>query len=356
MAEPRDANRPGPPLWELTVARVKEVLRDPGALLWTFGFPVFLMVVLGLAFRSSPLAPQRIVLACASQDACGPLAARLAQEPRLAVQQKPLTAALRDMARGKLDLVIEVPRAGSGEPRVVYHYDPTRREAHLARLAAQVALDDRPSALPGRDRLHTERGGRYIDFLMPGVVALNLMGSGVWGIGFSIVEQRRRKLMRQLATTPMRRSDFLLSYMFSRLVFLVPEVALLFGFGALAFDTPVTGSWFAIAVVSVVGAFAFTGIGVLIGSRVESSEAAAGWANCVMMPMWLLSGVFFSYELFPEALHPTIRAMPLTALADALRAITNEGAPLAACADELGILAFWTALSFALALRLFRWQ
>jgi ABC-type polysaccharide/polyol phosphate export permease len=136
----------------------------------------------------------------------------------------------------------------------------------------------------------------------------------------------------------------------------VPEVALLLGFGALAFDAKVHGSWLAIAVVSVVGAFAFTGLGVLIASRAESSEAAAGWANCVMMPMWLLSGVFFSYELFPKELHPAIRAMPLTALTDALRAVTNEAAPLAACADELAILVFWTGLSFALALRLFRWQ
>jgi ABC-type multidrug transport system permease subunit len=191
---------------------------------------------------------------------------------------------------------------------------------------------------------------------MPGIVALNLMGSGVWGIGFSIVDARRRKLMRQLATTPMRRSDYLLSYMLSRMVFLVPEVVLLFGFGVLAFGAPVRGSLFAVAVLSLIGALAFTGIGVLIGARTQSSEAAAGWANFVMMPMWLFSGVFFSYELFPPELQPAIRMLPLTALTDALRAVTSEAAPLAACTGELAILGAWTVVSFALALRLFRCQ
>jgi ABC-2 type transport system permease protein len=197
--------------------------------------------------------------------------------------------------------------------------------------------------------------GRYIEYLMPGLVALNLMGSGVWGIGYSIVDQRRRRLIRQLATTPLRQRDYLLSYMLSRLVFLVPEVALLFGFGVLVFDVPLRGDLGALALFSLLGALAFTGVGVLIAARVDSAEAAAGWANLVMTPMWLCSGVFFAYDQFPSALHPLIRALPLTALSDALRAVARDAAPLSACTTELLVLAAWTLLSFGLALRLFRW-
>jgi ABC-2 type transport system permease protein len=241
-------------LAELTLARVKEAVRDPSAVLWTFAFPVFLALVLGFAFRDTP-----------------------------------------------------------------------------------------------------DADGRYIEYLMPGLVALNLMGSGVWGIGYSIVDQRRRRLIRQLATTPLRQRDYLLSYMLSRLVFLVPEVALLFGFGVLVFDVPLRGDPGALALLSLVGAFAFTGIGVLIAARVDSAEAAAGWANLVMTPMWLCSGVFFSYDQFPSALHPLIRALPLTALTDALRAVGRDAAELSACTTELTVLVAWTLLSFGLALRLFRW-
>ena len=353
----RPIAEPSHPLWEMTVTRIKEAVRDPMALFWTFGFPVFLAVVLGLAFRTSPVAPQPVGLVCApAADGCATVRARLGADAGVVVREAALPEALRELRRGKVDLVLEVQRGKAEAPSIIYHFDPSRREARSARLAVDRGLDPRPLPFEAREQPYTERGGRYIDFLMPGIVALNLMGSGIWGIGFAIVDARRRKLMRQLAATPMRREHFLLGYMFSRLAFLVPEVVFLFGFGVVAFDTAIQGSVLAIGVLSLIGAFAFTGIGVLIASRVDSSEAAAGWANFAMMPMWLFSGVFFSYELFPADLHPLIRALPLTALTDALRAVSNEAAPLSTCASEIAVLAAWTAVSFALALKLFRWQ
>jgi ABC-2 type transport system permease protein len=354
MAEP--AHEPRGPLWELTVFRIKDAARDPMALFWTFVFPIFVAIGLGLAFRSEAPAAERVAFACTADGGdCQALAQRLRLEPRIAVSDATRQAALTDLSRGKFALVLEVGRSEGGAPAVTYHYDPMRKEAHLARLAAQRAIEQGGARGLGRDQLHERPGGRYIDYLMPGIVALNLMGSGVWGIGLSIVESRRKRLMRQFATTPMRRSHFLISYMLSRLLFLVPEVAFLLAFGALAFGTPMQGSLLAIALLSLIGALAFTGLGLLVGARAQSAEAAAGWANFVMMPMWLFSGVFFSYELFPETLHPLIRALPLTALSDAFRAVLNEAAPLAACAPELAVLLLWTVGSFAVALRLFRW-
>jgi ABC-type multidrug transport system permease subunit len=348
MVEQANDRKVGSPLYTLTAARIKEALRDPGSLFWTFGFPVLLAVVLGLAFREGSQEAQRVAIACASDaQTCSEIAQRIGKAPRVRVSTLQLEEALGELGRGKLELVLEVA-AGSaghagqaGKASVVQHFDPARTEAQLARLAAHAALGEPSSQLALSEKPYARIGGRYIDYLMPGIVALSLMGSGVWGIGYSIVETRRRKLMRQLATTPIRRADFLFSYMLSRLLFLVPEVALLFAFGVLAFDTPMRGSLLAIAVLSALGGFAFTGLGLLIGARVASAEAVAGWANVVMGPMWLCSGVFFSYERFPEAAWPLIRALPLTALADGLRAVTNDGVSLAQLASELLVLGVW---------------
>ncbi|HMI94502.1 MAG TPA: ABC transporter permease [Polyangiales bacterium] len=345
------------PLWELTVSRIREALRDPQALFWTFAFPVLVLIGLGVAFRAAPPSPESVALACSlPAGACTELRAALAKQPAIAVRELELPNALAELRRGKLALAIEA--GGSAlDPSLVYHHDPSRKEARTALFAVQLALGQTAAPrMRSREQAHTEVGGRYVDYLMPGIIALNLLGSGVWGVGYSIAEQRRRKLMRQLATTPMRRSHYLLSYMLSRLVFLVPEVALLLVFGVLAFGTPVRGSLWAIAALSLAGSCAFSALGVLIAARADNSEAIAGWANVVMMPMWLFSGVFFNYELFPVEFHPLIRALPLTALSDGLRAVTNEAASLTSCTSELLVLAAWSVVSFALAMKLFRWQ
>jgi ABC-type multidrug transport system permease subunit len=207
-----------------------------------------------------------------------------------------------------------------------------------------------------RDRIVAEPGARYIDFLIPGLIGLNLMASGMWGIGFNVVESRTRKLLKLLTATPMRRSHYLLSFMLSRLLFLILEVVALVGFGRLVFGVEVRGSLLALAVILLLGAMSFAGLGLLVASRSRSIEAVSGWMNLVMLPMWLLSGSFFSYSRFPEIMHPLIRLLPLTALNDALRAVINEGASLAASWSEIAVIASWGLVSFAVALRIFRWQ
>ena len=178
----------------------------------------------------------------------------------------------------------------------------------------------------------------------------------MWGLGFSIVSARTKKLLKRLAATPMRRSEYLLSQMLARLVFLVFEVAILVGFGWLAFGVEVRGSLGALALVSLLGAASFAGLGLLVSSRTKTVEGVSGLMNLVMLPMWLLSGTFFSWERFPDAVHPYIRALPLTALNDALRAVMTEGRPLSALGLELGVLALTGAITFFVAVRIFRWQ
>ena len=283
------------------------------------------------------------------------LARQLRQEKLLDVEQLSAPAAEEALRTGKVAL-LAVPSPGGA---VVYRYDDTNPEGRTARMLADRAIQraaGRVDPVPSSDRLMREPGSRYIDFLIPGLLGMNLMGSAIWGMGFAIVDARRKKLMKRLIATPMPRHDYLLSFVLARLLLLVVEVGVLLGFGVWAFQVPVRGSLLDLAVLCVLGSLAFSALGLLIASRAQTIEAASGLMNTVMMPMWIVSGVFFSAQRFPGALQPVIRALPLTAVIDALRAHMLQGASLAQVAPQLGVLLAWLLVCFTLALKLFRWR
>jgi len=347
------ADRRPHPLLELTRVRVLEFVREPEALFWVFVFPVLLALALGVAFRNRPA--ERVRVAVTGEGvAVARMAGELGGEPSLEVQRLDPPAAAEALRKGRVDVLVEA--SGSG---LTYRFDPTRPEGTAARLAVDDALQrarGRVDPVETHVLPATGAGGRYIDFLIPGLVGLNLMGSGMWGIGFSVVVARTRKLLKRFAVTPMRRSQYLASYALSRLLFLTPEIAAIVGFGWLVFGVEVRGSLAALTTVSLAGAFAFAGLGLLVAARPTTIEAVSGWMNLVMLPMWVLSGSFFSSDRFPDAFQPVIKLLPLTALNDALRAVMNDGAPLHATWSELLVLAVWGAASFVLALKLFRWK
>jgi ABC-type multidrug transport system permease subunit len=250
-----------------------------------------------------------------------------------------------------------VAEAGSNGT-VLYRYDDTNPEGRSARLLADRAVQraaGRADPVASTDRLMREPGSRYIDFLIPGLLGMNLMNSGMWGIGFALVDMRQRKLLKRFVATPLRRGDFLLALASSRLILMVIEVCLLLGFGVLMFHIRVMGSLLAILLIGAIGAIAFGGLGLLTASRARKIESVSGLINLVMMPMWIFSGVFFSYERFPATIQPLIKALPLTALNDALRATILEGSTLVSQSGRLMVLALWGGISFFLALRWFRW-
>jgi ABC-2 type transport system permease protein len=337
----------------LLVARLKEMQREPEVIFWVFLFPLLLAFGLGVAFRSKPANISSLAIAAGPraeaaiemvQHSSQPLHAQIASEAE----------AMNGFRLGRYDLVVIPDDSGGFE----YRYDPARPESVLARAQADDALQaaaGRANPVPTSARASSEPGARYIDFLIPGLLGMNLMNSGMWGVGFALVDMRQRKLLKRLVATPMRRSDFLLALTSSRLVLMVVELGLLLGFGIFVFHMRVTGSWLAIVLLSALGAATFGGLGLLTASRAQKIESVSGLINLVMMPMWIFSGVFFSYERFPAVVHPLIRALPLTALNDALRATILEGAPLAAQAGRLAVLAAWTVISFLLALAWFRW-
>lgn len=339
------------PLLELTLTRLREFFREPGMIFWVFGFPILMAVGLGMAFRNRPPEPPHVAIVA---DAAGPLIEALTSSSALIAERVAEPLALRGLARAKYALVVDL------RPAVpLYHYDPMLPDARLARALTDAALQrarGRRDAFEAQEELQKVPGTRYIDFLLPGLIGTNLMGSSVWGIGYSLVVARKRKLLRRYAVTAMRRGHFLLSYFVARVVFLVLELALLVLFGALAFGTYVQGSYLALVLVAVTGAAAFAGIGLLVGARVDNTEVAQGWMNFIQLPMWVLSGAFFSNERFPEWLQPVIKALPLSALCNALRLVYNEGAHVSGVVRPLAILCAWALVGFGVSWRRFRWQ
>lgn len=371
-------NRFGP-IKELFLARVREFFREPEALFWVYGFPLLLAIGLGLAFsRKEPEAP--IVDVVQSEPAAPEviyLAERLADDG-IKVEQHSASDCLQRYRVGKTMLYVE--QAGDGYR---FHYDPAREESVLARhrvegvihrirthtelKAGPESASDKPNektrlwssgeaAWRSTEIYTTDPGNRYIDFLLPGLMGMNLMGGGLWGVGFVIVDMRVRKLLKRLLATPMRHSDFLLSILGERVVFMVPDMMILALVGWFGFGVPMRGNLALLLLVVFIGSAAFSGIGLLIASRAQKTETVSGLMNLVMLPMWLLSGTFFSSKRYPDAMQPFIQALPLTQVNDCLREVMLEGSGLAAIGWRLAILAAWSVITFALALRLFRWN
>jgi len=339
--------------WHLLMARLRELQREPEVVFWVFVFPLLLAVGLCIAFRNKPA--DVTTVAVEANAGAEKIAEMLHQQrPTMKVQVLDHDAAKQGFRLGKYDLLVEPAADGS----VQYEYDPARTESVLAREQVDDALQaasGRRDVLPSKSVTSSEPGSRYIDFLIPGLLGMNLMNSGMWGIGFALVDMRQRKLLKRFVATPMRRSDFLLALTSSRLILMIVEVGLLLGFGILFFHMRVLGSILSILLLGAIGAVSFGGIGLLTASRAQKIESVSGLINVVMMPMWIFSGVFFSYERFPDAVHPLIQLLPLTALNDAFRATILQGQSLEAQWTRLLVLAVWGGLSFVLALRWFRW-
>jgi len=339
------------PLVELILARVREFVREPEAVFWVVIFPIVLAFALGIAFRTKSDEPvyAGVMAGRGGAEMVAALGTSHGIHARI-VQPDQADRALRN---GDVQVVI-LPG-----PPPAYRFDPTRPESRLARLA----VDGELQRLAGRaDRFTAAEqplqavGARYIDWLIPGLLGMNIMGTGLWGIGFAIVWARTKNLLKRLAATPMSRSHYLLGHILARMVFLGVEVGALLTFAWLVFSVSTRGSLLLLAAVAVLGALAFGGIGLLVASRARTIEAVSGWMNAVMLPMWVLSGVFFSSANFPAATQPLIHALPLTALNDAFRAVMLDGASVPAIAGELLTLAAWTVVSFTIALRVFRWK
>ena len=340
-----------PALRELTLSRIREFLREPEAVFWVFGFPVIMTLALGIAFRSRTDDPVRV--AVEAGEGAAALRASLQSAGGFIVSDVPDAGVERALRDGLVQVVV-----APGVPPT-YRFDPARAESQVARLAVDRALQraaGRADAFTPREDAVRAAGSRYIDWLVPGLLGMNIMSTGLWSTSFAIVTARTRKLLKRFAATPMPRSAYLLAILLARLVFLAAEGTVLIAFAYFAFGVDVHGGLAALAVVSLVGALTFGGIALLVASRAKTVEGVSGLLNLVMLPMWVFSGVFFASSNFPDVMQPFVQALPLTALNDALRGVMNDGQGLAALWRDLALLGVWGGLSFVAALKLFRWN
>src|SRR5271157_494791 len=335
-------------LYQLTMVRFKLILREPEAVFWIFVFPILLAVGLGIAFRNRPADVLQV-------------GATTPQLTQALAADKELTAATMDEAAGThalatggiLLLAIQKPDG------VAYKYDDTNPDARTARLVADQAIQTaagRREAVHAGNQLVHETGSRYIDFVVPGLLGMNLMGSAMWGLGFAIVEARQKKLLKRMVASPMPRWQYLASFLLSRLLMLIIEVAVFLGFARLVFGVPFRGPLWQLGLLCVLTSLAFSALGLLVSSRARTMEAASGLMNLVMLPMWILSGVFFSATRFPAVIQPLVRALPLTAAISAIRGNMLQGMNLGQMIAPVGILLAWFVAPFAVSLRIFRWR
>ncbi len=335
-------------LYQLTVTRFKLTLREPEAIFWIFVFPILLALGLGIAFRNRP-ADVLPVGATTPQ-----LVQALAADMGLRATEMDEAAGTRALATGNILLLA----IGNGNS-VVYRYDDTNPDTRTARMIAdraiQVAAGRRDPVTVNNQLMH-ETGSRYIDFLVPGLLGMNLMGSAMWGLGFSIVDARAKKLLKRMVASPMPRWQYLAAYLLARLIMLAIEVVVLLGFAWVVFRVPFRGPLAELALICVLSSLTFSALGLLVASRARTMEAVSGLMNVVMMPMWIMSGVFFSPSRFPAFLQPFVQALPLTAAINAMRGNMLQGTQLSHMMAPLAILLAWFALPFAVSLRIFRWR
>jgi len=336
-------------LFQLTAVRFRLFLREPEAIFWTFIFPIILAVGLGLAFRNRP-ADVLQVAATTPQ-----LTQKLASDKGLTASTMNEPDAQHALATGSILLFAIDKQDGS----VTYKYDDTNPDARTARLIADRAIQ---SSSGQQDKVHTEnqltheKGARYIDFVVPGLLGMNLMGPAIWGLGFAIVEARQKKLLKRLVASPMPKWQYLASFLLSRIVMLAIEVIVFLGFAAVAFGVPFRGSLWQLGLLCILISLSFSALGLLTASRAKTMEAASGLMILVMLPMWILSGVFFSASRFPAVIQPFVRALPLTAAIDTLRGNMLQGQSMSQMITPIAILLAWLVVPFAVSLKIFRWR
>ena len=339
------------PLVELTKSRFREFIREPEAVFWVFAFPVLMTCALGIAFRSRGAEP--VIVGVVEQAGADQMVSALESAGGFTVRRIAADEADRALRQGRAPVIV-VPTTPPA-----YRFDEARAESQVARLAVDNALQraaGRGDAFAPVQQPMQTVGSRYIDWLVPGLLGMNIMGTGMWGVGFAVVNARSKKLLKRLVATPMSKTHYLLSLVLSRMATLALEVIVIIGFAWLFFSVAIQGPTWLVGFLAIVGALSFGGLGLLVACRARTIEAVSGLMNLVMLPMWVLSGVFFASTNFPDVMQPFIHVLPLTALNDALRAVVNEGQSLAGVAREVAILATWGLVSFGLSLRMFRWQ
>jgi ABC-type multidrug transport system permease subunit len=337
-------------LWQIGSSTLREFLRSPEAIFWTYGFPLLMALVLGLAFQHGAPGRLRVIVEQAAHS--NELRRLLAAESRLEIEVATADEAKRLLDEQRADAVLHGSLAAP-----VLRRDPQRGDSETVSLLVERALNRGGRELPLTLRLEdvSTPGARYVDWLIPGLIGLNLLGAGLWGIGYNIVYMRVRHLLRRLIVAPMGRAEFLFALLLSRFVLTLPDAFVIALFALLLFGTPVACSFPTMLVIVAAGAFAFLGLGLLVASRARTLETIGGLMNFVLLPMWLCGGSFFENSRFPGFAQPLVQALPLSQFNVAMREAMLHGAGLPGVVGSLLYLLGFGVACFLLAVRWFRW-
>jgi len=258
------------------------------------------------------------------------------------------------LKRGSVNVLL----GGTGS-KIDYHFDPMNADAELTYLKLSNIIGKEEVIQTenlAEIRPLTITGTRYIDFLVPGLISLGVMMSCMWGISYGIIEKRSKKLLRRLVATPMKKSHFLIALISVRITMNFIESLVLLLFALFAFKMTIQGDITSLVILFLAGNFAFAGIAVLVSSHTSNTEVGNGLINFVVFPLMILSGIFFSYQNFPEWTLPVIKNLPLTMLTDGMRSIYNEGAGLKEVAKPAFILTLTGIAFFMAGLKIFKWH
>jgi ABC-2 type transport system permease protein len=339
-------------LLKLIGVQFKTFFREPAILFWAVLFPILMAWVLGVAF-SKKGESLRTVYVIGKQDerVRGEkiFAGETGNQFRIKFIPSSDQEAVRAIKRGLITVYVEAKNDS-----LIYHFDPLNPDAQLTHLILEREISGVAHSKTAVQSLKSQ-GTRYIDFLIPGLIALGIMNSCLWGIGWTLIEARMKKLLRRMVATPMKKSVFLMSHISTRVVLGGLETLLLFLFAYFYFGSVVTGNVFAFVAVFLSGIFAFAGIGILVASRTDKSEIGNGLINAVTITMSILSGIFFNYHNFPDWAVSFIQVLPATILADAIRAIFIEAAGFAEVIVPITILFFTGFVTFVVGLKIFKW-
>jgi ABC-type multidrug transport system permease subunit len=370
-------------LWQLIAAEFRETVREPGVLFWGIIFPILMSLGLGIAFTKKADTIRKIAVISPAVNGIPDTSSVLfgfldrnceknkssskdAFRWKLVMKDEKLgnsifffyqtdwTNSMMLLKRGTVNVVL-ISKGKETE----YHFDPMNSDAQLTYLklyplvgkGTMVATESNENIKP-----LTVTGTRYIDFLIPGLISMGVMMSCMWGISYSIIEKRSKKLLRRLVATPMKKSQFLIAMIVVRIGMNFIESSVLFLFALVVFKMQIQGDPSALFMIFLSGNIAFAGIAVFASSHTSNTEVGNGLINAVVMPMMVLSGIFFSYHNFPDWSIPVIQKLPLTMLADGVRSIMNEGAGYPQVAFPIVILIATGVVFFTAGLRIFKWH
>jgi ABC-type multidrug transport system permease subunit len=369
-------------LWHLTLALIREITREPGVLFWGILFPILMSLGLGLAFTKKADVVRKVAVSRSNEISDKDTSEIYRFLEMNCIKQQPdskedfmwkyelndgklgntvflfyemdWNEAMVMLKRGTVNLILK-----SNNGKTEYHFDPVNADAELTYLKLRniigsgeiLQVNDNSEIKP-----LTVTGTRYIDFLVPGLITMGVMMSSMWGISYGIIEKRSKKLLRRLVATPMKKSHFLIALITVRVAMNFVEAIVLLLFALITFNITIQGSISAMVLLFIAGNIAFAGIAVFVSSHTSNTEVGNGLINAVVMPMMILSGIFFSYHNFPDWSVKVIQVLPLTMLTDGIRSIFNEGAGYNDVAIPILILSATGIIFFSAGLKIFKWH